>query len=297
MTVYRCSYVIIATMTTAYDSILEYSNTKQFGEFRRVLVGNRGSIASGNLASGLTLVYDKNTPDNQTLFEQDDKAKEPIGLWQKLGGRNQPGLIFDKNGYDEVIRQVEARGELSIGNLISKLRFNTDKDDSAWNDLSDAIKKRLISRNLDKLKKETDAQYRTTGDRMHYLTIGLVEVVDYQDKPANYPLFLFSCPELDLNKFSANIDQTGFINFWLDKNIFGNEIGRKRTNNFEITLDSDFANQVNTISEYMNGVNLTSKYKSVKINPQYMAFQIVTGFEAEYVDPAWVKMLDSKDYE
>jgi len=27
-----------------------------------------------------------------------------------------------------------------------------------------------------------------------------------------------------------------------------------------------------------------------------MAFQIVTGFEAEYVDPAWAKMLDSKDY-
>lgn len=284
-------------MATAYDSILEYSNTKQFGEFRRVLVGNRGSIASGNLASGLSLVYDKNTPDTQTLFELNDKAKEPIGVWQKLGGRNQPGLIFDKNGYDEAARQVEARGELSLTNLINRLRFTTEKDSDAWDKLSEAVKRRLISRNLDKLKKETDTQYRTTGDRMHYLTIGLVEVVDYQDKVANYPLFLFSCPELDLNKFNATVEQTGFINFWLDKNFFGNEIGRKRSNNFEVTLDADFANQVNTISEYMNGVNLTAKYKSVKINPQYMAFQIVTGFEAEYVDPAWGKMLDSKDYE
>lgn len=287
-------------MATAYDSILEYSNTKQFGEFRRVLVGNRGSIASGNLASGLSLVFDKNTPDNQTLFEVDDKAKEPIGVWQRLGGRNQPGLpglIFDKNGYDEVVRQVEARGELSLANLINKLRFTTEKDTDAWDKLPDATKRRLISRNLDKLKKETDAQYRTTGDRMHYLTIGLVEVVDYQEKTANYPLFLFSCPDLDLNKFNATVDQTGFINFWLDKNFFGNEIGRKRSNNFEITLDADFANQVNTVSEYMNSVNLNAKFKSVKVNPQYMAFQIVTGFEAEYVDPAWEKMLDSKDYE
>lgn len=284
-------------MATAYDSILEYSNTKQFGEFRRVLVGNRGSIASGNLASGLSLVFDKNIPDNQALFEIDDKAKEPIGVWQKLGGRNQPGLIFDKNGYDEVVRQVEARGEISLTNLISKLRFNTEKDNDTWDKLSDTIKRRLISRNLDKLKKETDTQYRTTGDRMHYLTIGLVEVIDNQDRIANYPLFLFSCPELDLNKFKATVDQTGFINFWLDKNFFGNEIGRMRSNKFEITLDADFANQVNTISEYMNGVNLAAQYKSVKINPQYMAFQIVTGFEAEYVDPAWIKMLDSKDYE
>ena len=284
-------------MATAYDSILEYSNTKQFGEFRRVLVGNRGSIASGNLASGLSLVFDKNIPDNQALFEIDDKAKEPIGVWQKLGGRNQPGLIFDKNGYDEVVRQVEARGEISLTNLISKLRFNTEKDNDTWDKLSDTIKRRLISRNLDKLKKETDTQYRTTGDRMHYLTIGLVEVIDNQDRIANYPLFLFSCPELDLNKFRATVDQTGFINFWLDKNFFGNEIGRMRSNNFEITLDADFANQVNTISEYMNGVNLAARYKSVKINPQYMAFQIVTGFEAEYVDPAWIKMLDSKEYE
>ena len=284
-------------MTTAYDSILEYSNTKQFGEFRRVLVGNRGSIASGNLASGLSLVFDKNTPENQALFEIDDKVKEPIGVWQRLGGRNQPGLIFDKNGYDEVVRQVEARGEISLTNLISKLRFNTEKDNDIWDKLPDTVKRRLISRNLDKLKKETDTQYRTTGDRMHYLTIGLVEVIDNQDRVANYPLFLFSCPELDLNKFRATVDQTGFINFWLDKNFFSNEIGRMRSNDFEITLDADFANQVNTISEYMNGVNLAAQYKSVKINPQYMAFQIVTGFEAEYVDPAWIKMLDSKEYE
>lgn len=284
-------------MATAYDSILEYSNTKQFGEFRRVLVGNRGSIASGNLVNGLSLVFDKNSPENQSLFEIDDKVKEPIGVWQRLGGRNQPGLIFDKNGYDEVVRQVEARGEISLTNLMSKLRFNTEKDNDTWDRLSDTVKRRLISRNLDKLKKETDAQYRTTGDRMHYLTIGLVEVIDNQDRIANYPLFLFSCPELDLNKFRATVDQTGFINFWLDKNFFGNEIGRMRSNNFEITLDADFANQVNTISEYMNGVNLAARYKSVKINPQYMAFQIVTGFEAEYVDPAWIKMLDSKEYE
>lgn len=283
-------------MTTAYDSILEYSNTKQFGEFRRVLVGNRGSIASGNLVDGLSLVFDRNTPDNQTLFEVDDKPKEPIGVWQKLGGRNQPGLIFDKNGYDEVVRQVEARGEISLTNLMGKLRFKTEKDTAIWDKLSDASKRRLISRNLDKLKKETDTQYRTTGDRMHYLTIGSVEVTDNQDKVFNYPLFLFSCPELDLNKFNASVDQTGFINFWLDKNFFGNEIARMRSDNFEIVLDADFANQVNTISEYMNGVNLTAKYKSVKINPQYMAFQIVTGFEAEYVDPAWKKMLGDKEY-
>lgn len=284
-------------METAYDNILEFSNTKQFSEFRRILVGNRGSIASGNLVKGLSLVYDKNKPDSNSFFEDEIIEKEPIGIWQKLGGYNQPGLIFDKSGYEEVLHQVEARGELSLNNLLNRLRFNSNKDSDAWDKLSDSTRKRLISRNLDKLKKETDTQYRTTGDRMHYLTIGLVEVVDYQEKVANYPLFLFSCPELDLNKFSASIDQTGFINFWLDKNIFGSEIGRKVSNNFEITLDAGFANQVNTISEYMNNVNLSAKYKSVEVNPQYMAFQIITGFEAEYVDTAWAKMLEGKDFE
>ena len=284
-------------MKTAYDSILEFSNPEQFAEFRRVLVGNRGSIASGNLTEGMSLVFDRNSSINQSLFDTQAPSENIIGIWQKMGSRNQPGLIFNKNGYEEVLRQVESRGEINISNLVDKLSFKTHKDEELWLSAADTLKKRLLSLNLDKLKKETDTQYRTTGDRMHYLTIGLVEVTDFKDQVYRYPLFLFSCPDLDINKFSAKIDQTGFVNFWLDKNIFSNEIGIKRDNNFEIDIDPDFANQVNTISDYMNGVNLTARYKSVNVNPQYMAFQIVTGFEAEYVDPAWAKMLSERSGE
>lgn len=283
-------------ISTAYDNILEYSSIKQFGDFRRVLVGGRGTIASGNLTKGLALVFDKNqATQNEALFEDTPKVSTPVNIVQKLGSYNHPGLIFNKNGYEEVLRQIESRGELSLGNLMDKLRFEKESDESVWEQTSETVKRRCVSKNLDKLIKETQVQYRVHGDRMHYLTIGLVEVATYQGKIERYPLFLFSCPELDLNKFNAKVDATGFVNFWLDKNIFDNEIGVKRNNNFEVTLDNNFANDVNTISLYMKNINLSAKYKSVVIDPAYMAFQIVTGFEAEYVDPAWAKILKESD--
>ena len=279
---------------TAYDNILEYSSIKQFGDFRRVLVGGRGTIASGKLTKGMSLVFDKNTPaQNTSLLDQDVQRRQPINIVQKLGNYGHPGLIFNRNGYDEALRQVEARGEISIESFFDKLQFSKDSDATVWESTVDNLKRRCVSKNLDKLMKETQAQYRTHGDRMHYLTIGMVEVETYQDDIERYPLFLFSCSDLDINKFNAQVDRTGFVNFWLDKNIFDDEIGKKRGDNFEITLDSDFAGEVNTISQYMNGINLTTRYKSVNIDPSYMAFQIVTGFEAEYVDPVWAKLLQA----
>ena len=281
---------------TAYDDILDYSSTKQFGDFRRVLIGNRGTIASGNLSKGLTLVFDKNqSQQNETLFDDELQSRIPVNIVQKIGSYGQPGLVFNKNGYEEVLRQIESRGELNITSLINKFHFLSDADAIIWEDSTDTVRRRCVSRNLDKLIKETQIQYRIHGDRMHYLTIGLVEIETYQGKNERYPLFLFSCPELDLNKLSAQVDSTGFINFWLDKNIFDNEIAKKRNDNFQVTLDSDFANEVNTISQYLNGVNLSAKYKTISVDPSYMAFQIVTGFEAEYVDPAWAEILKVGD--
>jgi hypothetical protein len=280
---------------TAYDDILDYSSAKQFGDFRRVLIGNRGTIASGNLAKGLTLLFDKNQPQqNETLFEEENQEqRSPINIVQKIGSYGQPGLIFNKNGYEEVLRQIESRGELTLSSLIDKFKFAKDADAIIWDEASDTVKRRCVSRNLDKLIKETQIQYRIHGDRMHYLTVGLVEIETYQGKTERYPLFMFSCPDLDLNKMTAQVDSTGFVNFWLDKNIFENEIAKKRDDNFEVTLDNNFANEVNTISQYMNGVNLAAKYKSIKVDPSYMAFQIVSGFEAEYVDPVWTEILKS----
>lgn len=277
---------------TAYDDILEYSSIAQFGDFRRVLVGGRGTIASGNLIKGLTLIFDKNQyVRSDVLLETAQDMRKPIGIVQKLGGYNHPGLILNKNGYEEVMRQIESRGEISINSLMDKLKFKTDNDEVIWSNLPESLKRRCITKNLDKLVKETQVQYRIHGDRMHYLTIGLVEVETYNNSSDRYPLFLFSCSELDVNKFKARIDLTGFINFWLDKNIFDSEIGKKLNNNFEVNLDSDLTKMINTISQWMNNINLSAKYKSIAVDPSYMAFQIVTGFEAEYIDPAWTKIL------
>lgn len=278
--------------STAYDEILEYSGIKQFGDFRRVLVGDRGTIASGNLAKGLHLVFDKGKfAENEVLFEDIHKEKEPINILQRIGARDQPGLIFNKSGYEEVMRQIESRGEVSFVSLLDKLKFAKESDEGVWSSSPEAIKMRCLSKNLDKLLRETKPIYRMYGDTMQYLTVGLVEIETYQDEVKKYPLFLFSCPELDLKKLSAKIDTTGFMNFWLDKNVFENEIGKKRSNNFEISLDNTFANEVNTFSTYMNDINLAAAYKTVKVDPTYMAFQIVTGFEAEYIDPAWSNIL------
>lgn len=277
---------------TAYDSILEYSGIKQFGDFRRVLIGNRGTIANGNLVKGLSLVFDKRRDeDTEPLFEEDDSNREPINIVQRLGGRSQPGLVFDKNGYTEVMRQVESRGEISLLNMVDKLKFLKQSDEEIWQTASDTVKKRCLSRNLDKLLKDTKPIYRMYGDNMHYLTVGLVEVETYQGVVEKYPLFLFSCSDLDIKKLSVKVDIAGFMNFWLDKNIFENEIGKKRKGNFEVVLDSSFAAEVNTFSSYMNDINLAATYKSVSVDPTYVAFQIVTGFEAEYIDPVWTKIL------
>jgi hypothetical protein len=281
---------------TAYESILEYSSLKQFADFRMVLIGNRGTIASGNLATGMSLIYDKNAPkhEEQLLFDIEAEKKVPIGICQRVGGRSYPGLIFDKNGYDEILKQVEAKGEISLRALFGMLRFAKDSDEKNWEDLSDSVKRRCISRNLDKLIKDTNTQYHIYGDRMHYLAVGVVKIEDYKGNILRYPLFLFSCADLDISKLRAMIDVSGFINFWLDKNVLNGEIGKKTRDNFEIALDADFTNAVNTIALQIRNTNLSDRYKLVEVDPSFMSFQIISGFEAEYVDPAWEKMLEER---
>jgi len=77
--------------------------------------------------------------------------------------------------------------------------------------------------------RETNSNYRIYGDRLHYFTVGKITIFKKEDikETKNYPLFLFACSDVDEKKQRIEIETKGFINFWLDKNIFDNEISNK----------------------------------------------------------------------
>lgn len=287
---------------SAYDNILSYGNLKQFAEYRRVLVGNRGSMGSGKMATSMVLTYSRKrarlddvTIDNQNslaLFSGEDNDREPTDVNLDVGAsRKMPGLIFKKEAYSEILAQVLARQEVRIGSLLDTLYFSKTGDEQKWQDLSAKVKERLVARNLDRLNKETNTNYRIYGERMHYLTVGRVLTRDEHDVTYNYPLLLFSCSKVDEQKLIVNVDTTGFLNFWIDKNILQDYLSKKLHDNFEVPLNPDLASSLNSLSTEINSMNFLN-FKEIRVDPTFLAIQIVTGFEAEYVDPAWEKILE-----
>ena len=159
---------------------------------------------------------------------------------------------------------------------------------TAWQQASTSLQKRLIARDIKQMIRKTDIQYRTHGDRLHYLVIGKVSTINQRERK-NYPLFLFTCESCDEKKQTAIIETSGFINFWLDQEIYDGEISRQ-LGQLEINIDDEFTQRIRTLASHLNKLTFAD-FQKVEVDPDFSLLGIITGFETEYVDRAWEKIL------
>lgn len=284
----------------AYSSLLKFSSLANFAEYRRALIGDKGLIASGKMATDMTLTYHRSASNRQLTFEEGEESstehmpKELLEVGSS--SKRLPGLIFSKNAYSDVLRQVVAKQEIDFASIKNGFQFKRSSDEAVWSNLTDREQENLIAKNLALLNKETATNYRIFGERLHYLTVGGIRVVHIKngrEEILHYPLLLFACESVDERRLKVKIDTSGFVNFWLDKNILDDLIVKKlRT--YEVSLDGNIVSLINNLATEVNSMNFID-FKEVSVMPSYLAVQIVTGFEAEYIDPAWNKMLSRKE--
>lgn len=275
---------------SAFDEILAYSSKEKFNDFRQSLVAHkRGTLSSGSLSSSMSVQYENNA--SQADIPQDDSQTQntaPQKILLKSGKTPQPGIVFDENGTDRAISIVSNGGKLKLldefGDL---LKFGNQGDKDNWLGAERKVKKRCLSRNVEELIKKTDINYRTHGDRLHYFVVGLVEI-KADAEWSRYPLFLFSCSDINKNSLETEIETTGFLNFWLDKNYLENNL-TSSVGGYEINMNEKFASVLNNIAGKINNLQLSS-FDEIKVDPKYSAIAIVTGFEAEYIDPFWERL-------
>jgi len=281
---------MINTTMTAYDYLLSYNSAEMFGEYRQALVNNRGTLSNGNFASGMSIQYDQTNTQVGLLDDEDTITKKPVKVFLRVGSAQHPGIIFNKAGSEEVLSSVTSSGIFRMNETQNqKLKFMNAADTDAWEATSANNRKVCIARNFDDMFKKTDIVYRTNGDRMHYLVNGLVTIRDTKGL-SHYPLFLFSCTDLNKNTLTATIEQDGFINFWLDKYRLEGAVERVNGNSIQVSLNQGYTARSNQIVAELNRLNLSS-IESIEVDPTYTALAIVTGFDAEYIDPVWNEIL------
>jgi hypothetical protein len=240
---------------------------------------------SGTFPKAMSLSYlagaDLSLPQNTNQV--------PDRLVVRVGGARQSGLVFDREGTDRALSTVSANGSLKLlEDFSGYLNFSGDSDRQAWEAADQRVKRRCLARNVDEMIKQTDINYRTHGDRLHYLVVGLVEVVDDKGISGDYPLYLFSCTDLNQGLLQADIEQEGFANFWLDRNVLSGTIALA-CDGYETSIDGGFASHLNTLCAKLNSLELPH-LRSVKAIPSYSALTIVTGFDPEYIDPVWERI-------
>ena len=153
-------------------------------------------------------------------------------------------------------------------------------------------KKRLIAYNLAQLKKKTDVQYRIHGSRLHYLTLGKVTATIHEQSKSqkmSFPLVLFDCINTNHLKQTAEIEQSGFINFSLDEKYLNSEI-QKITNGLIVDADSTLPTKLNSIKSKVEKLEIPN-VEDIQVDITFSMISVITGFEAEYLDKAWEKIL------
>jgi len=274
---------------SAFDDILSYHSREKFKDFRQALVSHkRGTLSSGTFSDAMAALYDKDMVQTGLLEESTERIIKKI-LFLKQGQIQHPGLIFDTTGTERALSIIANNGRLKLHEEFAQyLKFHHQDDKDAWVQSDRSTKKRLIARNVDDLIKKTDVNYRTHGDRLHYLVAGLVTT--RQGKLKNqYPLFLFSCSELNRHTLEAEVESTGFLNFWLDRNLLENTAGAV-LGGYEVNLNESFPSLMNNVASKLSDLQ-SSEFDEITVDAKYTALAIVTGFEAEYIDPAWGKIL------
>lgn len=277
---------------TAFDTFLAYSAQRKFNEYRQSLVGHKkGTLSSGTFADCMSLAMSE---ENGKLFEDAQQAAavkpvEPTKLFQKVGKYQQPGFVFNLDGTENAVGAIMNSGKLKLYEDFSHtLRFADTKKRDAWEAAPAAAKRKCIGRNVQDLIRKTDVNYRTHGDRLHYYVVGLVSITEKNDTK-RYPLFLFSCSDIDKNTMHVEVESSGFGNFWLDKNYLGDLLFRT-LKGYEITIDDTFPGKANDIARKISSLQ-SAAFDNITCDLTYSSISIVTGFVAEYIDPVWTKVL------
>lgn len=233
--------------------------------------------------------------DEPETFGESTNTRDTIRQIYLKAGRSAAdfGFVFTPAGTQTIISQLQKTTREHELNLFDDLRgefyFRDPQKAAIWADASQALQKRLIARNMQQMKRKTDIQYRTHGDRLHYLVIGKVTTQTARERK-NYPLFLFTCEASDEKKQLVTIETSGFVNFWLDQEIFDGEISKILSGQLEITIDENFTTTLQTLTQRLNQLTLPD-YQHVAVVPDFSLLGIITGFETEYLDRAWGKIL------
>ena len=264
-------------------------------QYRQDLVSLRGNFSNGRLAENMDMklkdeVHSADTaapllssplPKNCTM--------EKIFASRTSGG-SESGFVFDTTGTARIGETLSQQTKLKIADELSdNLLFVDPEKKQLWQSATQAVKRQLIAADLRQMLHKTDIQYRIHGDRLHYLVIGKVSAT-WKKKHQVWPLLLFSCTQTDAKKLQVEVEQTGFVNFWVDEKILDHELTNFLGGNLEVTVDKNFPAWLERLRTHLSAI-VFSHATDVICETDFSLLGIVTGFETEYVDRAWKEIL------
>ena len=284
----------------AYEELAELISKEDIVKAHKDLIVRGGTFASGKLCEYMDLSARSNRSKAVFVFddEEEEEATESnrIGklFMRKYDTKTQDfGFVFKKTGTERLIRNIAAGSPIKIyDDFRDDFNFVDDKKTELWNKASEYTKRNLIAKDIMSMNNKTRIQYRTHGDRLHYLVIGKVVIMRQSgDKFERevYPLSLFSVQKSDPKIQRLEIESSGFYNFYLDENILDGEITRLLKTN-EISIDGNLGSVLTKIQLKLSNINLPN-IQSINFDPTFSLIGVITGFGAEYLDKAWVEIL------
>ncbi|MBR6168573.1 hypothetical protein IKQ74_01350 [Candidatus Saccharibacteria bacterium] len=284
----------------AYEELVELIGKKDIVKAHKDLVIRGGNFASGKLCEYMDLSARSTRTKTVFIFddEMEEDATEPSRLgklfMRKIDTKTQDyGFVFNKTGTEKLIRNIATGSPIRLfDDFRDDFNFIDDNKEALWQKASDYTKRNLIAKNIMSMNNKTRIQYRTHGDRLHYLVIGKVVVMRQSGEKFErevYPLSLFSVQKSDPKTQRLEIESAGFYNFFLDENILDGELTRLLQTN-EISIDSSIGSTLTKIQLRLSSINLPY-IQSIKFDPTFSLIGVITGFGAEYLDKAWAEIL------
>lgn len=286
---------------SAYDELTSQLTQESLDCFRKKLISPRGMIVSGKLCEYMDL---SSRVRNNSVFDLDESNDdEPesstqvnkIFMRRNTSKTQNSGFVFDEGGTQKIIQKVINSSDLKILDLKDNFLFINEQKKELWNGVSEARKKNLIFKNIYKMKKDTDVQYRIHGSRLHFLVVGKVSFTKNSGNKTEhlaFPMFLFECSETREKECVVSVDQSGFMNFTIDDPKYFNGALKEWSeyDENEIVMNNSLPMKLNSLKEYVKRINLPS-ITDIEFDPQYSMIGVITGFETEYLDKAWSNIL------
>lgn len=283
---------------SAFDDFTNAIQNKkvQLTNFRKELVSGNGNLVNGKIPLFMNL---KTRAQELTDVDGNTIVKEiPRRLYIRTAESDTEdfGFVFDSEGTKRAIEVISNGQKLRVyDDFADKLRFIDERRQTIWHEQPASMQKNLIADDIMRMVKKTDLQYRIHGDRLHYFVLGRITTVDSSltrsdGETKHYPLLLFSCVDTDKIKMSIDVEQTGFVNFWLDENVLDKTLSKK-FGGLEVNMGEDLIRNLIGLQNDFGKLKF-SQFESVELDPTFSMIGVVTGFEAEYIDKAWEAIIN-----